>query len=121
LRRPGLAVCLYAPLAERGISTRERSLPELALQFLHREESGVKSWRPISNGGKFFVQFAGHIPHEDSRGRPVHYRSIENARKAADLLNLLARHNAQMLIAKARKANLAAEPGPAAAERRPTA
>jgi hypothetical protein len=66
----------------------------------------MKSWQPISNGGKFFVQFAGHIPHEDSRGRPVHYRSIENARKAADLLNLLARHNAQMLIAKARKANL---------------
>jgi hypothetical protein len=74
----------------------------------------MKSWRPISSGGKFFVQFAGHIPHEDSRGRPVHYRSIENARKAADLLNLLARHNAQMLIAKARKASLAAEPGPAA-------
>ena len=67
----------------------------------------MKSWQPISNGGKFFVQFAGHIPHEDSRGRRIHYRSIENARKAADLLNLLARHNAQMLIAKARKANLA--------------
>jgi len=81
----------------------------------------VKSWQPISNGGKFFVQFAGHILHEDSRGRPVHYRSIENARKAADLLNLLARHNAQMLIAKARKANLAAEPGPAAAEPGPAA
>jgi hypothetical protein len=81
----------------------------------------VKSWQPISNGGKFFVQFAGHILHEDSRGRPVHYRSIENARKAADLLNPLARHNAQMLIAKARKANLAAEPGPAAAEPGPAA
>ena len=66
----------------------------------------MKSWQPISNGGKFFVQFAGHILHEDSRGRRIHYRSIENARKAADLLNLLARHNAQMLIAKARKANL---------------
>jgi hypothetical protein len=79
-----------------------------------RGGGGVKSWQPISNGGKFFVQFAGHILHEDSRGRPVHYRSIENARKAADLLNLLARHNAQMLIAKARKANLAAEHRPAA-------
>jgi hypothetical protein len=68
----------------------------------------VKSWQPISNGGKFYVQLTGtHTLHEDSRGRPVHYRSIKNARKAADLLNLLAQHNAQALIAKARKANLA--------------
>ena len=74
----------------------------------------MKSWQPISNGGKFFVQLAGtYTLHEDSRGRRIRYRSIENARKAADLLYLLARHNAQMLIAKARKANLAAEPGPA--------
>jgi hypothetical protein len=82
----------------------------------------MKSWQPISNGGKFFVQLTGaHILHEDSWGRRIHYRSIENARKAADLLNLLARHNAQMLIARARKANLAAEPGPAAAEPGPAA
>ena len=68
----------------------------------------MKSWQPISNGGKFFVQLTGaNTLLEDSRGRPVHYRSIKNARKAADLLNSLAQHNAQILIAKARKANLA--------------
>ena len=48
----------------------------------------MKSWQPISNGGKFYVQLTGaRTLHEDSRGRPVHYRSIENARKAADGLN----------------------------------
>ena len=54
----------------------------------------MKIWRPISNGGKFYIQFAGHgsgprsyILHEDSRGRRIQYRSIENARKAADQLN----------------------------------
>ena len=50
----------------------------------------MKIWQPISNGGKFYIQFAGHILHEDSRGRRIQYRSIENARKAADQLNIQA-------------------------------
>ena len=67
----------------------------------------MKAWQPINNGGKFYVQLTGaYAVREDSRGRPVHYRSIKNAQKAADLLNLLARPNAQALIAKARKTNL---------------
>ena len=107
----------------------------------------MKSWQPISNGGKFYVQLTGaRTLHEDSRGRPIHYRSIEGARKAADELNramsqaaailsaaILSRraHSAKRAIDRIdgdttdnRLENLravrAAEPGPAAAERRPT-
>ena len=58
----------------------------------------MKSWQPISNGGKFYVQFnLGYIMHLDRRGRPIRYRSIENARKAADKLNQEMRRAALLL------------------------
>lgn len=63
----------------------------------------MKLWKAISNGGKFYVQFpTGHTIHEDRRGRPVRYRSIEGAKKAADKLNRLMRLDALALIREAR-------------------
>ena len=65
----------------------------------------MKSWQPISNGGKFYVQLTGaRTLHEDSRGRPVHYRSIENARKAADGLNRAMSQAAAILFRRAHSA-----------------
>ena len=64
----------------------------------------MKLWQPISNGGKFFVQFAGHILHEDSRGCRIQYRSIENARKAADRLNTQMIRDAWALTTEAHEA-----------------
>ena len=62
----------------------------------------MKTWQPISNGGKFYIQFTpGYALHEDLRGLPIHYRSIENARKAADELNELMRHDYLALVREA--------------------
>ena len=84
----------------------------------------MKLWQPISNGGKFYVQFAGHgartrghilygartrghILHEDSRGRRIQYRSIEGARKAADRLNAQMSRDAWDLTKEAHEARRA--------------
>ena len=48
----------------------------------------MKSWEPISNSGKFYIQLKpGYIMHEDRRGRRIQYRSVAGAQKAADKLN----------------------------------
>ena len=45
-------------------------------------------WRAISNNAHFYVQWIGtYMLHEDRRGRPIKYRSIDGAKKAADKLN----------------------------------
>ena len=64
----------------------------------------MKTWQPISNGGRFFVQFAGHILHEDSRGRRIQYRSIKNAQKAANQLNAQMSRDAWTLTKEAHEA-----------------
>jgi hypothetical protein len=62
----------------------------------------MKTWQPISNGGKFYIQFAsGYTMHEDRRGRPIQYQSIEGAKKAADKINLRMKHDATALFHRA--------------------
>ena len=76
----------------------------------------MKIWQPISNGGKFYVQFADHGPgprgyilHEDSQGRRIQYRSIENARKAAHQLNTQMSRDAWALTKAAHKTGRATD------------
>lgn len=63
----------------------------------------MKLWKAIANGGRFFIQFStNHTLHEDQRGQPIQYRSIEGAKKAADKLNRQMRLDALALIREAR-------------------
>ena len=62
----------------------------------------MKSWQPITNGGKFYAQFQGnYVMHEDSRGQYVTYRSLTGARKAAGRLNRLMLLGAKTLTQEA--------------------
>ena len=71
----------------------------------------MKNWRAISNGGRFFVQFddGSYTLHMDLRGRPIHYRSIDGAKKAADKLNQQMRRDAWTLIKDAHERHRAVD------------
>ena len=48
----------------------------------------MKHWRAVTNAGRFLVQLSGtYILHEDRRGRPIQYHSLDGAKRAANKLN----------------------------------